>query len=393
MRETLNISIIGGGIGGLATAIALLKKGFNVQVYERAQALRPIGAGLTLTPNGLNSLDAIQPGIVELLKQAGSQLNTFTLKRSTGETIASKPTTVMQDYGQPLLNIQWSRLQAILAAELPSNIIHLDHRCVGFEQQDSQITTHFSHQNAVQSDVLIGADGINCVVRQTLIGDGYPNFVDRVSWRAIIQFDHKLLSPNASTLITASDGKNFLLVDAGEGYTFWSASALSTDDFVQQRAISPKTRVLERFSAWAEPVGAIIQATPEDDIVERPICDRHPLSTWSNDRVTLLGDAAHPVVPSLGQGANMAFEDAYELAECLAAAPTIETAFKAYETSRIPRTNEIYAHSAAQGFRSYKPDSETTFREMMKPSQIGQNEFQEWLYSYNPSLSSEMTSC
>lgn len=239
---------------------------------------------------------------------------------------------------------------------------------------------------------MIGADGINSVVRQTLIGDGSPNFVDRVSWRAIIQYDHKLLSPNASTLITAPDGKNFLLVDVGEGYTFWSASVQSTDDFVHQQAIAPKTRVLEQFSAWAEPVGAIIQATPAENIVERPICDRRPLSAWSNGRVTLLGDAAHPVVPSLGQGANMAFEDAYELAECLSAAPTIETAFKAYENSRIPRTNEIYAHSADQGFRSYKPDNETTLREMMKPSQIGQNEFQEWLYSYNPSASSEMTS-
>jgi salicylate hydroxylase len=172
------------------------------------------------------------------------------LKRSTGETIASKPITVMQDYGQPMLNIQWSRLQAILAAELPPSIIHLNHRCVGFEQQDSQITTHFSHQNAVQSDLLIGADGINSVVRQTLIGDGCPNFVDRVSWRAIIQYDHELLSPNASTLITAPDSKNFLLVDVGEGYTFWSASVRSTsvrstDDFVHQRAIAPKTRVLE----------------------------------------------------------------------------------------------------------------------------------------------------
>lgn len=93
----MKISIIGGGIGGLATANALLKHGFDVQVYERAKALRPIGAGLTLTPNGLNSLNAIQPGIVESLKQAGSTMNTLTLKRSTGEAIAFKQMTVMQE--------------------------------------------------------------------------------------------------------------------------------------------------------------------------------------------------------------------------------------------------------------------------------------------------------
>lgn len=383
MIEPLNIAIIGGGIGGLATAIALLKHGFNVQVYERAQALRSIGAGLTLTPNGLNSLDAIQPGIVELLKQAGSPMNTLTLKRSTGETITSTPITVMQQYGQPMLNIQWSRLQAILASALPRDIIHLQHRCVGFKQFDDSVKLFFSGGKTVETDLLIGADGINSIVRQNLIDDGFPNYADRVSWRAVLQFEHERLSANASTLFTAPDGKNFLLLDVGEGYTFWSAGALSADDFVHQRGTTPKTRVLERFADWAEPVGAIVEATLADDIVERPICDRPPLQRWSRGRVVLLGDAAHPVVPSLGQGANMAFEDAYELAACLAAASNVKTALKAYQNSRIPRTAVIYDRSATVGYRSYQPDSETTFSEMMN-SQMSQDEFQAWLYRYQP---------
>ncbi len=206
------------------------------------------------------------------------------------------------------------------------------------------------------------------------IGDGFPNYAGRVSWRAILQFDHERLSPNASTLFTAADGKNFLLVDVGEGNMFWSASALSVDDFVHQRTTTPKTRVLERFADWAEPVGAIVEATLADNIVERPICDRPPLQCWSRGRVVLLGDAAHPVVPSLAQGANMAFEDAYELAACLSAASNIETALKAYENSRIPRTAVIYDRSATQGYHSYQPDSETTLREMMNSSQMSQDE-------------------
>ncbi|WP_199330426.1 FAD-dependent monooxygenase [Microcoleus sp. FACHB-68] len=381
----MNIAIIGGGIGGLATAITLLKHGFNVQVYERAQALRPIGAGLTLTPNGLNTLNAIQPGLVESLKQAGSQMNTLILKRSTGEIIASKPLTALEHYGQPLLNIQWSRLQAILASLLPSDIIHLNHQCIGFEQHESSVETHFENGKTIQSDLLIGADGINSVVRQKLIGDGSPLYAGRMSWRAVIQYPHPLLTPNLATLITAADGKNFLLVDVGEGYTFWSAGALLADDSVCQRATDAKARVLEIFAEWADPVEAIIQATPADEIVERPICDRTPLQRWSEGRVTLLGDAAHPVVPSLGQGANTAFEDAYELAECLSLAPSIEAALDAYERHRIPRTEVIYIRSANQGNRSYKPESETTLQEMMKSSQMNQNEFEEWLYSYKPS--------
>jgi salicylate hydroxylase len=380
----MNIAIIGGGIGGLATANALLKKGFNVQVYERAKVLRPIGAGLSLTPNGLNSLNAVQSGIAELLTQAGSPIHTLTLKRSTGETIASKPMEIMQKYGQPILSIQWSKLQAVLASTLPPEIIHLQHRCVGFEQQDNSVKIYFKGGKTVQVDLLIGADGINSVVRQGIIGDGFPNYAGRMSWRAIVRYSHEQLSPNATTLITAPDGKNFMLMDVGEGYTFWSASALSADDYINRRTIDAKTRVLERFAEWADPIEAIIAATSATDIVERPICDSPPLEHWSKSRVTLLGDAAHPVVPSLGQGANMAFEDAYELAECLSVTLNIEAALNAYENSRIPRTAIICDRSATQGYRAYQRDSETTFTEMMKPSQMSQDDFEAWLYRYNP---------
>lgn len=381
----MNIAIIGSGIGGLATANALLKKGFNVQVYERAQVLRSIGAGLTLTPNGLNSLNAIQPGIVESLISAGSPLETLILKRSTGETIASKPIATVQHYGQPMLNIQWSKLQAILASALPSEIIHLQHRCVGVEQQDNQVKAHFESGKTVQADLLIGADGINSVVRQGAIGDCHAAYAGRMSWRAVIQYAHEQLAPHVATLLTAFDNKNMFLFDLGEGYTFWSASALLTHDALSRRHIDAKERVLELFAGWAEPVEAIIAATPEADIIERPIRDRLPIDHWSKGRVTLMGDAAHPVVPSLGQGANMAFEDAYELAECLSNAPDIETALHVYETSRIPRTEVIYDRSANLGRNSYQSDSETTFTKMMNPSQMNQDNFEAWLYSYNPS--------
>lgn len=186
-------------------------------------------------------------------------------------------------------------------------------------------------------------------------------------------------------MLTALDDKNILLVDVGEGYTFWSASVLMADDTVCQQAAEVKARVLERFAEWGEPVEAIIKATPEANIVERPICDRPPLDHWSQGRVTLMGDAAHPVVPSLGQGANMAFEDAYELAECLAEAADVASALHAYQASRIPRTTAIYERSATQGRNAYGAASETTFAKMMKPAEMNQDEFEAWLYSYNPS--------
>ncbi len=380
--KAVSVSIIGGGIGGLATAAALLKKGFKVQVYERAQALRPVGAGLTLSPNGLNSLAAIEPKIVEALKQAGSEVQNLTMKRSSGEVIISKPIALAEPFGEPMLNIMWSRLQSILASVLPPDIVHLNHRCVAIEQHKSGVEAIFENGKRAESDLLIGADGINSVIRQALVGDGAPAYAGRMSWRAVIKFPHEDLIPNGSTGFTGPDGKNFMLFDMGEGYTCWSAGALLAEPLPSAPPNEVKDRVLKTFSGWAELVEGIVKATPAADIVERTISDRPPLRRWSNGRVTLLGDAAHPVVPALGQGANITFEDAYEIAEFLASSPDIETALHAYESSRIPRTDAIYARSASQGVSSYKPDSHATLAETV--ARISEDEFQVWLYGYRP---------
>ena len=382
MMKAVSISIIGGGIGGLAAAAALLKKGFQVQVYERAQALRPAGAGLTLYPNGLNSLAAINPKIVEALKQDGSEVRSLTIKRATGEIIISKPIALADKFGQPMLNITWSRLQSALAAALPPGVVHLNHRCVAIEQDKSSVKAIFENGESAESDLLIGADGINSVIRQSLVGDGAPAYAGRMSWRALIKFPHVDLFPNCSTGFTGPDGKNFVMFDMGGGCTFWSAGALVTDPAPSASPNDVKALVLDTYSGWPDLVALIVKATPAADIVERPICDRPPLQHWSRGRVTLLGDAAHPVVPALGQGANMTFEDAYEIAEFLSGSPDFETAFADYETSRIPRTEAIYARSATQGHSSYKPDSDATFAEGV--ARIGEDDFQVWLYGYRP---------
>lgn len=134
------VAIIGAGPGGLAVAIALQKQGFDVQVYERAQEFRPAGTGLGLLPNGLNCLDAIEPGLVETLKISGCQVRQAVLKNTSGETIRANPTNrYLEKYGQPLLTVWWWRLQQVLASRLPSNIIHLNHQCMGFEQNDQGV--------------------------------------------------------------------------------------------------------------------------------------------------------------------------------------------------------------------------------------------------------------
>jgi salicylate hydroxylase len=222
------VAIIGAGLGGLSVAQALRKQGINAQVYEKARVLRPVGAGLSLVPNGLNSLEAIAPGITELLKAAGSQTQKLKLHKSNGELIGQKSVTLQEKYGQPMLQIRWSRLQEILAPQLPSEAIHLDHRCISFEQNDQRVQVSFQGGKTVQADVLIGADGLNSVVRQTLIGDGEPNYAGRMSWRAVIKYSHEKLLPHEVMTITASDGKIFGFFDLGSGYIPHSAPSTVT---------------------------------------------------------------------------------------------------------------------------------------------------------------------
>lgn len=386
-----NVIVIGAGIGGLAVAIALRQQGFDVQVYEKAQQLLPVGAGLTLFPNGLNTLETIAPGIVQSLIDAGSSTVQVNIKKSSGETVFQKQQQLLENYGQPMLNIRWSLLQEILASFLPSDIIHLNHRCVNFKQDENSVQVNFANGKTLHTDLLIGCDGINSAVRENLIEDGLPRYAGRLSWRAVIKYSHELLPPDEVFIITSNTGKIFTIIDVGGGYIFWSAAMLSEDDSLSPRE-EVKSRVLQEYSEWAEPVKAIIQATPLEKIVERPICDRRrskrsyrpPSQRWSQGNITLLGDAAHAMIPSLGQGANTAFEDAWELASYLSHCDNLQTALNKYDESRIERTQIIQARSATQGSRSYEADGDKFLSKAMEQTQVSQPEFEDWLYQYNP---------
>ncbi len=378
------VAIAGAGPGGLATAIALQSQGIDVQVYEKAQEFRPAGTGLGLAPNGLNSLNAIAPGIVETLKSSGCEVKHTVLKNIQGETIRTNQTKYLEQYGQPLLTIWWYRLQQVLASRLPSDIIHLNHRCIGFDQDENGVKIYFDGQKPVHADLLIGADGVNSVVRETLFGEGQPNYIGSMCWRAVIKYHHELFKDYELVFVKAN--KQFMyILNVGGGYTSWISRKFSPDYSLSHNADGVKSRILQELADWDESFRAVVEATPAEQIWEGPICDRPPLSYWSQGRVTLLGDAAHPMAPAMGQGANTTFEDAYELKECFSHSATLKEALTNYEQSRIERTKIIQARSVVGEMRYYD-DTFTSPSQSQQRQMTLNDDFHKWVYSYNPTV-------
>ena len=261
------VAIIGAGLGGLAVAVSLRKLGYNVQVYEKAQDFRPVGGGLGLLPNGLNCLNAIDPEIVKLLKDSGCEVSKTVLKNTQGETIRTNPVSRYKDkYGQPLVTVWWWRLQQVLASKLPSDVIHLNHRCIGFKQDDNGVEIYFDATSKVSADLLIGADGINSAIREVLIGDGKPRYLGSMSWRAVIKCNQQILNPGELGFVKGN--KEFMyLLNVGDGYISWLYRKLSPDCTLSQNVAGVKSRVLYQLADWGESLRSLVEATPEQQIL------------------------------------------------------------------------------------------------------------------------------
>ena len=377
-----NIAIIGAGLGGLACAIALRQRGMEVQVYEQAQDFRPVGGGLALFPNGLNFLELIEPDIVKDIKNAGCCLQKIVRKNIAGETVSSHPTTQLREkYGQTIVTIWWWRLQQILASKLPANSIHFDCKCIDFEQSDREIIIYFEGGKTAQADLLIGADGIHSAVRKTLIKEEKPRYLNSMSWRATIKCKQTLLNPDEIVRIV-SDQQFLFLINVGDEYINWTTRKFAPEYEFSSSNEEMKKRILQDLTNWAEPIRNIIEITPAKEIYESLICDRLPIDSWSKGRVTLLGDAAHPMSPLMGQGANSTFEDAWVLAQCLARFSTVEEAFSVYEQERIERTKIMQIKSAEGEKNQWKTNDKTQIQPQRRRNL--DSGLSDWLYKYKP---------
>jgi salicylate hydroxylase len=344
--DTVSIGIAGAGLGGLAAAIALRALGRDVVVFEQASRFARVGADINLTPNAVRALDGL--GVGEVLRETAAR-PTHRISR-TWDSGAETSRLEMGDaaekrYGSPQLTMHRADVLSALEGALPDGVVRLGSKVAGVRQEGDGSVVHFADGDPVAVDVLIGADGIHSAVRTALLGPEQPEFTGVVAYRAVVPADRldvpdmgaftKWWGPDPATQIVTfplNRGRDIFVFATTPQPEWREESWTSPGDVVELR------RVYRDFHPDAR---ALLDAC--DEVLKSALYVRDPLPTWSAGTRTLLGDACHPMMPFMAQGAGMAIEDAVVLARAVAARPPAEAreALEAYQAARLPRTSAV----------------------------------------------------
>jgi salicylate hydroxylase len=363
MKNTnTRILISGAGIGGLTAALALLKRGFDVQVYEQATELGEVGAGLQLSPNALRAL--YQLGLQNALRDAavepiGKEIRLW----NTGQTwkLFDLGASAVDQYGYPYLMIYRPDLHRMLldaVRALRSEAVVLGAVCSGFKQNDGGVTLQLGDGREIHGDVLVGADGVHSRLRGVMQGADKPVFTGCMAWRGVIPVDRlpeRMRNPVGTNWVGPGAHVIHYPLRRGDLINFVGIverSDWQIESWTQQGSLE---ECHADFCGWHDDVHELIRnlETP----FKWALMGRAPLHLWSQGSFTLLGDACHPTLPFLAQGAAMAIEDAYILARSLDLyAPDLPLALQRYADARIERTKKIVLHSSENGRRFHNPE-------------------------------------
>ena len=356
--KRLRVLVIGGGIGGLFAANALVARGFQVSVYEQAPNLGEIGAGVFLTPNSVRQLQRVNlgPAVEKFGARVGSGSRYL---RDNGEPIA--PVQVTDSAGwNATFGMHRADLVDILATALPNDVVHTGHRCTACEQDDDGARVSFANGATAEGDVVIAADGIHSVLRHEVTPPSHPVFSGSVAYRGVLPRDRIPDWPTDCWLMWLGRGKHFLTFPVRAGQLINYVGFVPADaEMKESWSLPGDPDVLRReFAGWDPRIESLLGQVSAT--FRWALYDREPLATWTRGRLSLLGDAAHPMLPHLGQGANQAMEDGMALATILARADraTVATALLAYEGLRRERVAAIQRGARESGLRydSANPD-------------------------------------
>ena len=358
MVPSLDIGIVGAGLGGMTAAVALQQRGYIVTVYEQAPALGEIGAGITVGPNINMVLDGL--GLEDATESFASGSTTFgTLHYKTGARIRSWERSLedaLKNQGALTRHMHRADLHKVLedAFNKEGDTLRLGHTLTDIEQDDSGVTLRFANGVTDRRDIVIACDGLKSVVRDKLFPTEPPRYTGCMAWRGMVDAaDVPGVSHVPHFASYPAEGRMFSRYPLRRGSQInWVANAYRPDDIGEEswHAQTDIDEVLEEFGDWHEDVVRMIKASPGGRCLHWALCSRQPLNGWIAGRVTLLGDAAHPMTPFYGMDAGMAFEDAAVLARCFEAEEgDWRAAFVRYERARLARANKFHVQSHERG--------------------------------------------
>jgi salicylate hydroxylase len=365
----LRIGIVGAGIGGNTAALALLKEGHDVMVFEQARSIREVGAGIQISPNASRVLGAL--GLGEALAGLGVRPEAWHQRRwDNGQTLLRTPLAdVMEaEFGSPHYQMHRADVLETLTNALPAERIFTGHKLSGFEDRGDTVEVHFGNGKQAEVDLLIGADGIHSTVREQLFGPAEPHFTGCICYRGLIPAERIAhLGIPVEAQVWMGPDKHFVHYYVRNGELLNFVAVIERDDWTKEswtETGDPKDAI-HAFEGWHSQVRQILEAVDETFIWA--MFDRLPLRAWSRGRVTLLGDACHPMLPFVAQGAAQAIEDCATLATVLRDVnpESVPKALKRYEELRIPRTSKVQGLAAGNKIRFHLPDG---------PEQIARDE-------------------
>ena len=376
----LRAAIVGGGIGGLSAANALRRRGLDVTVFEQARALGEVGAGVFIYPNSLRQLERM--GFCDALAAVGAKVGPGSEYCRMDGTVVGPILTTDSSGWNGMYGMHRADLLNVLASALPASSIRTDHRCTGFEQDETVARLRFANGESAEADVVIAADGIQSVLQRHVVTPQPPEYSGVRAYRGLIPREKLPQWRNEAHQVWMGDGKHFMVfpVRTGSLLNYVGFVPTRTETVESWSAPGDRNELAASFQGWDPVVTELLEKV--ETCFWWGLYDRRPLASWTKGRLALLGDAAHAMLPHLGQGANQAIEDGVALAVLLenCDAAEIPAMLKRYEQLRRVRTDVVQAEARQNGLRY---DSRYASLEQRDHEIKNAAEFRKWLYDYD----------